>query len=249
MGPNLDPVNGVSPAPQARSVDAGRGLGWWTDAWALFTGAAGMWIALVLAVVVAAFLIVLVPVLGGLAVSLLTPVVMGSLMIAARKVEGGGELTFDDLLTGFRERFSALIVLGAILLGASVAITIVASVLGMGAIFGAAAGGAAGSASGLFAALGAGALIFLLMFIAAALFGMALWFAPALVALDGVAPVEAIRLSFAASLKNVVPFLVFGILYLVAAIVATIPAGLGWIVLLPVLMLTVYVSYKDVFDR
>jgi hypothetical protein len=31
--------------------------------------------------------------------------------------------------------------------------------------------------------------------------------------------------------------------------VATIPAGLGWIVLLPVLVLTVYVSYKDVFGR
>jgi hypothetical protein len=247
--PTVGPVLGAPAAPQVRTVEAGRGLGWWTDAWALFTRAAGMWIALVVAVVVASFVIALVPLLGGLAVSLLTPVVTGSLMIAARKVEGGGNLTFDDLLTGFREKFSSLIVLGVILLGASVVVGIVAGVLGLGAVFGAAAGGVAGSASGVFAALGAGALLFLLAFVAGALIGMALWFAPALVALDGVAPVEAIKLSFDASLKNIVPFLVYGILYFIAAIVATIPAGLGWIVLLPVLVLTVYVSYKDVFGR
>jgi len=44
-----------------------------------------------------------------------------------------------------------------------------------------------------------------------------------------------------------VPFLVYGVLYLVAAIVASIPFGLGWILLVPVLMLTMYVSYKDIF--
>jgi uncharacterized membrane protein len=43
------------------------------------------------------------------------------------------------------------------------------------------------------------------------------------------------------------PFLVYGVVYVVAAIVASIPFGLGWIVLLPVLMLTVYVSYRDIY--
>jgi uncharacterized membrane protein len=57
------------------------------------------------------------------------------------------------------------------------------------------------------------------------------------------------KASLAACLKNVVPFLVYGVLYIVAAIVASIPFGLGWIVLVPVLMLTVYVSYKDVFGH
>ncbi len=64
---------------------------------------------------------------------------------------------------------------------------------------------------------------------------------------DRPAPVEAMKASFAACLKNTVPFLVYGALYLVAAIVASIPFGLGWIVLVPVLMLTMYVSYKDIF--
>jgi len=79
------------------------------------------------------------------------------------------------------------------------------------------------------------------------LVAMALWFAPTLVALRGVAPVDAMRQSFAASLKNIVPFLLWGLIYIVASIVASIPLGLGWLVLWPVLMLTMYVSYKDVF--
>jgi uncharacterized membrane protein len=37
------------------------------------------------------------------------------------------------------------------------------------------------------------------------------------------------------------------VIYIVASIVASIPFGLGWIVLLPVTLLSVYVSYKDVF--
>ena len=46
--------------------------------------------------------------------------------------------------------------------------------------------------------------------------------------------IEAALQKVGASLKNVVPFLVWGVIYLGAAIVASIPFGLGWIVLLPV---------------
>ena len=50
-----------------------------------------------------------------------------------------------------------------------------------------------------------------------------------------------------ASLKNFVAFLLYGVLYIIAAIIASIPFGLGWIVLIPVVMLSLYVSSSDVF--
>jgi uncharacterized membrane protein len=50
-------------------------------------------------------------------------------------------------------------------------------------------------------------------------------------------------------LKNAVPFLLYGVIYIVAAIVASIAFGLGWIVLVPVVLLTQYVSYKDLFAQ
>jgi uncharacterized membrane protein len=87
----------------------------------------------------------------------------------------------------------------------------------------------------------------LIALVLGALVGMALWFAPGLVVFRGVAPVDAMRLSFDASLKNLVPFLLYGLIYIVASIVASIPFGLGWLVLGPLAMLTVYLSYKDVF--
>ena len=97
------------------------------------------------------------------------------------------------------------------------------------------------------AALGAGFFALVVGLLLGALVAMAFWFAPALVVFRNLAPVDAAKASFAANLKNLFAFLVFGVIYLVAAIVASIPFGLGWIVLIPVSLLAVYVSSKDVF--
>jgi uncharacterized membrane protein len=235
-------------APQPRVVDAGRGVGWWTDGWALFTKSAGMWIVLGLIVLIVFIVLAALPFIGGIAASLLAPVFIGGFMTAARKVSDGGALEPGDLFTGFRERLAPLLVLGALLLGATVIIVLVMSALGFGAAMGMMAGGANGSAGGMMAAAGAGMLALLLGLVLGFVVAMALWFAPALVMLDDVAPVEAVKASIGASLKNIGPFLVYGLLYLVAAIVASIPFGLGWVVLAPLLPLTMYVSYVDVFD-
>ena len=76
---------------------------------------------------------------------------------------------------------------------------------------------------------------------------MAYWFAPALVMLRNDEPVAAMKASFVACLANVVPMLVYSLIGLVLAIVATIPFGLGWFVLGPVFAASVYASYKDIF--
>jgi uncharacterized membrane protein len=97
------------------------------------------------------------------------------------------------------------------------------------------------------AAAGLGLVTMLICVIAGFVISMAFWFAPALVILGGQAPVDAIKGSFAGSLKNIVPFLLYAVIYFVAAIVASIPVGLGWLVLIPVLMVTIYVSYRDIY--
>ena len=76
---------------------------------------------------------------------------------------------------------------------------------------------------------------------------MAIWFAPALVVLNEMGVGEALRASFLACLKNVVPFLVYGVAMFLLAIVATIPIMLGWLVLGPMLVASVYTSYRDIF--
>jgi uncharacterized membrane protein len=90
-----------------------------------------------------------------------------------------------------------------------------------------------------------GCLFFLLLLLPLV---MAIWFAPALIMLAGLSPVEAMKASFAGCLRNVVPFLVYGLIGVLLAIVASIPLGLGWFVLVPVAIASIYASYCDIFE-
>jgi uncharacterized membrane protein len=60
-------------------------------------------------------------------------------------------------------------------------------------------------------------------------------------------PVAALKASFFGCLKNLIPFLLYGIVLLVLAMIATIPFGLGWLVLGPVMIASIYRSYRDIY--
>jgi len=231
-----------------RAVDAGRGVSWWTEAWALFAKNIGMWILMALTLLVIYIVLAVIPLIGSLAGSLLAPVFVGGWMMAARKLEGGGTLEIGDLFSGFKDKLTPLLVLGALLLAAMIVIGVVVAGLGFGAMGGMMAGGAHQSMGGMMAAAGTGLFALLVALVLGFAMALAIWFAPALVVFHGMAPVDAMKASVAASLKNIAPFLVYGLLYIVAAIVASIPFGLGWIVLVPIVLLTVYVSYKDIYQ-
>ena len=77
---------------------------------------------------------------------------------------------------------------------------------------------------------------------------MAAWFAPLLSIFDGIPPVEAMRTSFFACVKNIVAFQIYGVLLVVLTVIATIPYGLGLFVLVPTLFASIYASYVDIFQ-
>jgi uncharacterized membrane protein len=207
-----------------------------------------LWVALALILIVVFAVIGFVPLLGAVATALLAPVFVGSWMLAAHKVHNGGVLEVGDLFSAFKgAQLTPLIVLGALFAAATVVIFLVAGVLGAGAMFGMFTGGARHSGAGMMAGLGVGMLAMLLFVTFGLLATAAIWFAPGLMLFRKATPVDAAKASFAAVLQNWLPFLVFGVIEIVLAIVASIPFALGWLVLLPVLMLTAYVSYCDVF--
>ena len=76
---------------------------------------------------------------------------------------------------------------------------------------------------------------------------MALWFAPALVLFNRMSPLGALRASFDACLKNTLPFLIYGLILMVLAFFATLPALLGYLLLIPVVSGSVYAAYRDIF--
>jgi uncharacterized membrane protein len=234
-------------ANAGRSVDAGQGWAWIVGGFELFKKQPGMWIALVVVLfvilVVLNFLNVLF-FLGSLAIVLLMPVFVGGLMLACQAQQRGGQLEMNHLFAGFKTQTGNLVVVGALALGGWIVVLVpVLMIVGVGAFFGAARGDAAGAA-----AMGGSFFIaWLLAMGLSVILYMALWFAPALVILRGTAPVEAVKQSFFGCLKNMVPFLIYGIIMLVLSIVATIPLGLGWLVLGPVAVASVYVAYRDIY--
>lgn len=246
MTPSQGPA-GAGSADAGRAVAAGQGWAWITGGFELFKKQPGMWIALVVVLfvilIVLSFLNVLF-FLGSLAMMLLMPVFVGGLMLACQAQQRGSPLEMGHLFAGFKTQTGNLIVLGALALGGWIIVMVpVLLIVGVGAFFGAASGDAAGAV-----AMGGSFLIaWLLAMALSILLYMALWFAPALVVLRGVAPVEAIRRSFFGCLKNIVPFLIYGIIMLALGIVAAIPLGLGWLVLGPVAVASVYVAYRDIY--
>ena len=77
---------------------------------------------------------------------------------------------------------------------------------------------------------------------------MALWFAPALVVLHEESAMNAMVASFKGCLQNLIPFLLYGLVGLVLTIIATIPLMLGWLILIPMITASIYISYKDIFQ-
>lgn len=106
----------------------------------------------------------------------------------------------------------------------------------------------AGGAEGAPPQIGIGVLLVTL--VAVALYvpvAMAVWFAPALVALRGLGTLDAVKLSFFGCLRNIVPFLIYGLILFVLALLASIPMGLGFLVLVPVAVGSQYAAYKAIF--
>ena len=226
---------------------AGAGLDWWTRAWPLFTRQVGMWIG----VIVVTFVIILVasfiPVLGQLAILLFGPVIAGGLMLGAREVDRGGDLSFSHIFAGFSNQMGQLVLIGVIYLVGMIVAALITGLIagvGIGTMIGVSGGdpGAAGAAGA------SGVLLAVLVMLALILpLYMAVWFAPALVVFHELAAMDAMKASFFGCLKNIVPFLIYGIVGLLLGIVAAIPFGLGWLVLGPVMTASVYVGYRDIF--
>jgi uncharacterized membrane protein len=232
--------------PGGRVVAPGRGWSWIAEGWDLFKCQPAMWIALVVIAALIFIAMAFIPVLGSLAAVVLAPVFAGGLVIGCRALDQGGELEIAHLFAGFRERFATLVSVGVIYLVATVVIALVVGLVtgaGMWTLFG---GGTADAVSVGAAGLTV-LLAFLVMFALMLPVFMAIWFAPPLVVFHDQGAAEAMKASFFACLRNIIPFLIYGVVLFVLAILASIPFGLGWLILGPVMAASLYTAYRDIF--
>ena len=244
--------------PSIRRVPAGEGTAWWGAGWQLFKAAPGLWILVTLAwVVISAALGSWSGIAGNIGSALstiATPIFAGGIMLGAHDVDAGKPLRFGHLFDGFNGgRFGPLLQLGLINLAFTflviVAVGILAaSFVGVSTVtqlLSADAADMIGTDPSVLLPL---LLVVLpLAAIGLLLVGCGMWFAPGLVALQQVPPWAAFKLSFVAIWRNAGAMIVFDLVLLLLAIAATLPLGLGWIVLGPTLATAWYASWRSLF--
>jgi uncharacterized membrane protein len=214
----------VSGTMTPRVAPAGAGATWWADGWRLFTPRIGTWFIIMIVYMVASLLLSNVPYIGSFAQLLLTPVFQGGIMLGIDGLRRGEPLRLGHLFDGFRGPHFVRLLLVAIFNGVLCLVAVVIGVVILAAGIG--LSGAMDLASltdpwALVESAGATfALLVLLVIVVTALLAMANWFAPALIVLQDAQPLDAMLASVRTSLRNWVPFLVYGLIGLVIAIVA-----------------------------
>ena len=228
----------------SRAVAAGNAFDWLKQGWALFVVNPGVWIAITIVLLVLLLGLSVVPLVGTLAANLLTPLLGAGLLQACQKAADGKTPEIGDLFAGFKQNTSELVMVGVLYMAAMLIVALIVLTLGGGSVAG---GLMMGRPAGIGLAFGGVMLAMLLSLALSVPLMMALWFAPALVFFNNMAPLTALKASFNACLKNTLAFVVYGLIVLVLMFFAALPVGLGFLVLVPVLSGSIYASYRDVF--
>ncbi|HEX9684406.1 MAG TPA: BPSS1780 family membrane protein [Burkholderiales bacterium] len=242
---------------EAKVVAAGRGWQWLAEGWSLFRKNPVVWLALTMLLAVLWAVSFIIPVLGPLLFNLLSPALFAGLMLGCRALENGEPLEIAHLFAGLKRHGAPLVTVGGVYLVGTVIVVGIVLVVAGGSTLPAVLSkpdadieALRAAARSMALAFAAGALVYLPLL-------MLIWFAPMLVVFKGLAPVAAMKISFTACVSNTAPFLVYGVAILLAWLVLSLPAALGFVggvlvialfvASIPVLICSVYASYQDIF--
>jgi hypothetical protein len=225
-----------------RAVPAGHGWRWIAQAWELFKANPLVWMALVFLFFGVNLALNIVPLVGPLLGNMLFPFLVAAVGLLGEGIRRGGAADLGAALNGLQTLVGGLVVLGLLYLLAMIVVgmAMVVPLVAMGGLK--AMAGHGGQPSGGFFAV-----IALVVFAVTVPVAMAFYFAPYLVAINGKSPIDAIKLSFAACVRNILPGILLMLGFIGLAIVATLPLFLGWFVLIPLMMIASYAAYRDLF--
>jgi hypothetical protein len=235
----------VIPAPsRVNEVPASRGVAWLRDAFRIFRQAPAIWIALCAAWIALWFSLLVLPFIGPVLANLLQPVFFGSFAIAAWKQSAGERVTMGDLFSGFRRNVRSLVNIGILMMVAQVSSSFLMRALGLPTWPDEEPFEVVAYVEMLRPHLWILATGFALMAVASG----ALWFAPQLIVFHGMSTSHAIRWSVYAALSNIGAMSVYGAVLVLALTLAWVPFGIGLIVMVPLMAISTYTGYRDVFE-
>ncbi|MEL0034887.1 MAG: BPSS1780 family membrane protein [Gammaproteobacteria bacterium] len=241
------------PTPNKLAIT--QGLSWISRSFSLFGKGAGIWIVMLLLFVGINLGLTMVPFLE-LLPTVLAPGFTVGFYIGCRAIQKGEMLQIDYLFHGFKQKGRLLIRLGLFFFLWNIVIYLITSLfLQMNLTDEQARLLSAAQTQeqmaklltddpALMSTILNAALVAIIMTIPLI---MASWFSPALVAFHEVPPLKAMTLSLKAFNRNLLPFVLYFLIMLPLTVLAFIPLALGLLIILPVIIISQYVSYQAVF--
>lgn len=225
-----------------RRVPAAHGWQWLRQAFFLVREQPLTWLLFAVCYLLLQMLLGSLGALGQLLGMVSVPVFAGGFVMAAARADRGETLRPLDVFAAFGSHVRQLVGLGLAYFGLLVA----AMMLVMIALLALAGGNVEGDA---LAAMPLGKQIVGLALLAAGMFIASLlyWFAPAAVVLGSFDPLRAMRRSLAGGWLNWQAVLLSGGMLAVLLFLALLPFGLGLLLWLPVMFVSVYMAWQDVF--
>lgn len=234
------------------SLPIGHGGRWIAAGWSHFRRNPGAWILVVIIWIGMSLALEFIPLVGPLVLNFISPVLIGGLMLGCQAQDRGDPFEVGHLFAGFSQNTGQLLLLGVFYLIAGVLVIVALGSVAGGAF--ALMGGAETLQSDdpemMFDAMGGSTTILLMFLVAMALsipLAMATWFATPLIVIEGMSAFSAMKLSFIGCLKNILPFLWYGVLAVLLMIAGTIPIGLGLLVVMPMLIASVYAAFREIY--
>jgi uncharacterized membrane protein len=233
-----------SQALTIRQVPIGNAWAWVVNGFNLFKANPAMWIILLVIYLAIMIPVSMLPVIGSVVSTLLAPVFAAGMMWGCQALVRNQDLEINHLFEGFKHNTSQLVAVGGIYMVSLLFIAVIVvlaldkdtvELLVKGKDL------SPEQADGILLPI-----LIAMLFIMPVL--MAYWFAPILAGLHNLSAVDAMKLSFAACLKNMLPFLLYGLIFMVLLIIAIIPVGLGLVIVVPMMMTSLYTSYTDIFS-
>lgn len=238
---------------EIRKLNMARGWIWVKQGYQLIMRNPLLAISLALAGALVMLAALYIPLLGPLVALLLLPVLLAGYMRVCRALEENEEIELQQLFAGFEKHAVRLVSLGGFTILGMLIASMVMMLIGGEALTKLLEGfqptndpqmlvdAMLTAGSGVAFSLMAGfALMFVLM--------LALQYAPMLVFFSGMPPFAALRASLSGSLRNLMPYTVYSlIMQVIALALGILPFGVGLIVLLPLGLTSLYVSYRNIF--
>ncbi len=242
-------ANGEVVFCEAKKLTAGQGSRMVADAWAIYKVSPFKWSFIALALVALIVALNDIPLAGSLFSPLIYTPLYAGLLIGASEIEKGGKLKFSHLFSAVKANGKGIFGLAVVvsilgLIAVALAFSFLGSDLFMAAYMGKEIDPETFKIDPPNMIIGG-----IILFVSMALYTMLSWFATPLIVLQSKGVFQALAMSFKASLKNWLPLTVYGLIMAFWMIVAVIPVGLGLLIMIPILTITIYTSYRRVFTE